>query len=134
MVAWTVLILPEAREDLAALARARAGMDVSLRDAILETFEDPFKSRRMEQAIEGSARTMQIARLESSHDPLSFRLQIHHDYRATMAFLPSESLAIVTHVFVESADPAHWRAAPVHEARLAPWLLSFNDYARRAGL
>lgn len=132
MVGWSVVFLPETDRDLLRLQTADATLPARLRDGILGIFMDPFKAARFLDAVEGHARTAQVDRLEGSAFPQSFRIQVLHDYRATLWCLPSFKQVAIVHVFSKSSDPAYRQALVAHDARLDEYFLRFKEFADRA--
>ena len=99
--------------------------------AIQAQFEDEFKAKRVDDFIKKGTASPAIDRLDSAAYPLSVRVQVLTDYRATLILFPKFKQAVVTHVFHKSADPKYRRAVLEHDRRLAAYFEGIADYAKK---
>jgi hypothetical protein len=116
--------------DLKGLAGSGASPE-DLEAAILDEFVDVFKAKRVEDFIRKGSSSSAIDRFESASYPLSVRLQVQTQYRATALLLPKFKHAVITHVFHKSADPKYMSAARTHDARLAGYFEGIAEYSKK---
>lgn len=132
MESWNLLFLPEVSDDLEELSRGDGRLPEMLRAAIDDALGGSFKASRLLGVISGHGRTHQVEHFADSGFPKSYRLQLHHDYRALICCVPPIRVVLVTHVFAKSDDPNYRAAAREHDRRLESYFLPFKEFVERA--
>lgn len=125
---WQVLFLPEFAEDASKIQKGRGQTDFE--ETVRAEFEGLKGDRVTKLFVQGTS-TKQVDRLGSSRYHGSIRMQILQDFRITAVCLPDYKTAVVSHVFLKSADPSYKEASRVHDARVKKYFDTFTGFLSR---
>lgn len=129
-MSWSVSILPDADEDIKALAGGDKTRRDDLEDGILDEFEG-MKGDRVTKLFVQGVTTSSVDRLSGSTFPGSIRIQVRADYRATVLCFPDYKQAYVTHVFHKSQDKDYKTALATHDSRAGKFVDSFTKFVNK---